>query len=129
MKNNKKSKINLNTYNYDIQLPNEEIKQILKNSYYQKFMQEAENSDVDMNHLENIFTNEIYYHAMKIVPLLERKILFLTYIENVRLDDICRKLKLEPKNVISLKHKGINHFKHNLDMLYKLENLKKGNKK
>ena len=45
-------------------------------------MQKADNSDVTINHLENIFTNETYYLAMKIVPLLERKVLYLSYVEN-----------------------------------------------
>lgn len=45
-------------------------------------MQDIDNSDVNLNHLENIFTNEIYYTAMKIVPLLERKVLYLSFIED-----------------------------------------------
>ena len=92
-------------------------------------MQNLDNLDVNINHLENIFTNETYYLAMKIVPLLERKVLYLSFIENLRLNDICKRLKIQKKQVISLRNKGINHFKHNLDILYKTEKLKKyGNK-
>ena len=105
-----------------------EIIKILEDSYYQKSMQNIENSDVTINHLENIFTNETYYLAMKIVPLLERKVLYLSYIENVRLNDICRRLKLQKKEVITLRTKGINHFKHNLQLLYKTQKIK-GSKK
>ena len=65
---------------------------------------------------------------MKIVPLLERKVLYLSYIENCRLNDICKKLKLGKNEVISLRSKAINHFKHNLEILYKSEKLKKGSK-
>lgn len=79
----------------NIQLPNEDVKQIIEENYYQKSMQKVDNSDVNINHLENIFTNETYYTAMKIVPLLERKVLYLSYIENARLNDICRRLKLQ----------------------------------
>ena len=111
-----------------IHLPNEEIKKILSDNYYNTQMQKADNSDVTINHLENIFTNETYYLAMKIVPLLERKVLYLSYIENVGLNDICRRLKLQKKEVITLRNKGINHFKHNLQLLYKTQKLR-GSKK
>ena len=91
-------------------------------------MQKADNSDVSINHLENIFTNETYYLAMKMVPLLERKVLYLSFVENIKLNDIFRRLKLSKNEVIKLRNKGINHFKHNLDLLYKSEKLKRGTK-
>lgn len=113
----------------DVQMPNEEIKKILENSLYQKSMQEADNSDVNINHLENIFTDETYYLAMKTVPLIERKVLYLSYIENIRLNDICKRLKLQKNQVISLRNKAIMHFKNNLRLLYKASKVKKGNNK
>ena len=103
-----------------------EIIKILEDSYYQKSIQNVENSDVTINHLENIFTNEAYYLAMKIVPLLERKVLYLSFIENVRLNDICKRLKLQKHEVISLRNKGIEHFKNNLKTLYKANSIQKG---
>ena len=106
----------------------EAIIKIIEDNYYKNSMQNIDNADVNINHLENIFTNETYYLAMKIVPLLERKVLYLSYIENVRLNDICRRLKLQKKEVITLRTKGINHFKHNLQLLYKTQKLK-GSKK
>lgn len=109
-------------------IDNETIIKMIEDNYYQKSMQDVYNADVNINHLENIFTNETYYLAMKIVPLLERKVLYLSFIENVRLNDICRRLKLSRKEVISLRNMGINHFKHNLKILYKSEKLKKGAK-
>lgn len=123
MKNN-----NQKTITKDITLPNEVVKEILSKNYYQKSMETVENSDVDINHLENIFTNEIYYTAMKMLPLVERKILYLSYIETTQLNDICRKLKLERKQVIYLRTKAINTFRRNLDVLYKAQYCKKGNK-
>jgi len=122
MENLKKS------YTKDIQLPNEEIKKIIAENYYQKSMHEADNIDVDINHLENIFADETYYLAMKLVPLLERKVLYLSYIENVRLNDICRRLKLQKKEVISLRNKATIHFKNNLFTLNKANFIKKGGK-
>lgn len=107
-------------------LDNERIIKIIEDNYYQKSMQDVDNSDVSINHLENIFTNETYYTAMKIVPLIERKVLYLSFIENVRLNDICRRLKLQKKEVITLRNKGIEHFKNNLKTLYKANKLKNG---
>ena len=107
-------------------LETETIIKIIEDNYYRKQMERADNADVDINHLENIFTNETYYLAMKIVPLIERKILYLSYIENVKLNDICRKLKLQKKEVIFLRAKGLKHFKYNLNTLYKIDKCKKG---
>lgn len=103
-------------------LENETIIQMIENNYYKSSMEKVNNADVNINHLENIFTNETYYLAMKIVPLIEKKVLYLSYIENLRLNDICRKLKLSKNAVIRLRTKGINHFKHNLEILYKTKN-------
>ena len=132
--NNKKKNLNYSKDNKEFNsiietiLETESIVQIIEDNYYKTHMQKADNSDVSINHLENIFTNETYYLAMKIVPLLERKVLYLSYIENVRLNDICRRLKLSKSEVIKLRNKGIKHFKHNLDLLHKSEKLKRGAK-
>ena len=107
-------------------LETETIIQMLESNYYQKSMENADIADVNINHLENIFTNETYYLAMKIVPLIERKVLYLSYIENLRLNDICKRLKLSKNEVIKLRTKGINHFKHNLELIYKTNKIKKG---
>ena len=112
----------------EILVTNEEIKQVLTNSYCLTSMKQVESSDVDINHLEKIFTNETYYLAMKLVPLLERKVLYLTYVENARLNDICRKLKLKNREVIFLRNKAITHFKNNLETLRKMQKLQKGGK-
>lgn len=108
-------------------LETETIIQMLESNYYQKSMENADIADVNINHLENIFTNETYYLAMKIVPLIERKVLYLSYIENLRLNNVCKRLKLSKNEVIKLRTKGINHFKHNLELLYKTNKVKKGN--
>ena len=133
MKNFKKKKSNyINTKDYkkiiETIIDNETVIQMIEDNYYKKSMQDVDNADVNINHLENIFTNETYYLAMKIVPLLERKVLYLSYIENCRLNDICKRLKLEKNEVISLRSKAINHFKHNLEILYKSVKIKKGAK-
>ena len=128
MKNQKRVKTDLAKLSKDIQLPNEEVRKIVMENYSQKLMSEADNLDVDINHLENIFSNETNYLAMKLVPLLERKVLYLSYIENTRLKDICRRLKLQKKEVITLRNKAITHFKNNLTTLSKITLIKKGGK-
>lgn len=120
----KKSKKPNNTK--DILLPNEKVQKMSAENYYIMQMQNIENSDADINHLENIFKNETYFLAMKLVPLLERKILYLSYVEKLRLNDICKRLKLQKNEVISLRSKAITHFKHNLEMLYKIQKVRKG---
>lgn len=121
MKNQKQSK----NHTKDIQLPNEEVKKLLAENCYQKSMQRINDFDVTINHLENIFTDETYYLAMKIVPLLERKVLYLYYVENLRLNDICKRLKLQKKEIISLRNKGIIHFKNNLVTIVKAQKIKR----
>ena len=54
-------------------LDTEAVIQMIEESRYQKSMQDADNTDVTINHIGSIFTNETYYTAMKIVPLLEKK--------------------------------------------------------
>lgn len=120
----KKSKKQDNTK--DILLPNEKVQKMSAENYYIMQMQNIENSDADINHLENIFKDETYFLAMKLVPLLERKILYLSYVEKLRLNDICKRLKLQKNEVISLRSKAITHFKHNLKMLYKIQKVSKG---
>ena len=80
----------------------DKIKELLINQYFEEAMQDLDNNNVNINHLERIFTDETYYKAMKIVPLLERKVLYLSYIENCRLNEICKRLKLEKKQVVNL---------------------------
>ena len=134
MKNQKKETLKLNKNSEDknqlnsiveTTLDTEKIVQLIEQESYQREMQYADNADVDINHLEKIFTDETYYLAMKIVPLLERKVLYLSYIENVRLNDICRRLKLQKREVIHLRNQGIIHFKNNLNTLYKANNIRK----
>lgn len=108
----------------DIQLPNEKIQNIIQQNFYQTQIEKINNIDADINHLEKIFTDETYYAAMKIVPLIERKVLYLSYIENARLNDICKRLKLQKSQVIRLRNQAIRHFKNNLETLYKANNIK-----
>ena len=107
-------------------LDTEAVINLIEGSRYQKSIEQIDNADVNINHLENIFTNETYYLAMKIVPLLERKVLYLSYVENRRLNDIYKRLKLQKNQVIALRSQAVHHFKNNLATLYKFEKVRKG---
>ena len=78
-KKNSKFTISKKDYNSIIEtiMDNEAMIKMIEDNYYQKSMQNVDNADVNINHLENIFTNETYYLAMKIVPLLERYCIYL----------------------------------------------------
>lgn len=107
-------------------LDNPKSKNFFDNLMYQKYLKEltSKNSskEIDITHLENIFNNPLYYWAMKKVPKLEKKVLYLNICENGKLDNICKSLKLSRKQVITLREKGIRHFKENLKKLMKEEN-------
>lgn len=104
-------------------LDNPKSKNFFDNLMYQKYLKEltSKNSskEIDITHLENIFNNPLYYFAMKKVPKLEKKVLYLNICENGKLDNICKQLKLSRKQVINLREKGIKHFKDNLKKLEK----------
>ena len=83
MKNPKKKKLSFTKDKKEFQsiietiIDTETIIKMIEDNYYQTSMQDVDNADVSINHLENIFTHETYYLAMKIVPLLERKVLLV----------------------------------------------------
>ena len=72
---------------------------------------------MDINHLENIFHNENYYKAMKIVPLKQRQILYLLFVKEYTIDEIAKMLKITSSNINKLKQNGIRNFKKNLKKL------------
>ncbi len=104
-------------------LDNKKSKNFIDYLIYQKYLREltTDNSErkIDINHLENIFNNPIYYLAMKHVPLRERQILYLNICENEKLNNICQRLKLNQKRVLKLRSNGIKHFKENVEKLSK----------
>ena len=93
------------------------------------------NNHINEVHRINYLTTEMesLYHAASLRMGISDStsiILYSIYDNNgtCLLNDICKKLKLGKNEVISLRSKAINHFKHNLEILYKSEKLKKGSK-
>ena len=64
--------------------------------------------------------------TQKMAHIFNYLVLYLAYVENVRLNDICRRLKLQKKEAIRLRSKGIEHFKNNLATIYKVQKVSKG---
>ena len=108
-----------------ISLDDMKNRDIIESQLYQDYLRKSlidteENcKSIDMEHLENIFTNEIYYRAMKTIPPIEKKVLYLSFCENLSLGDICKTLKKSRAEIIQIKAEAIKHFKKNAEK-YKL---------
>lgn len=93
--------------------------EIEKELYQQSMREKNIEKCVDRNHLENIFTNEIYYKAMKDIPKIEKQILYFCIYDSKPLNEICKILKISKTEIIKLKSLAIKHFKENVEK-YKL---------
>ena len=69
---------------------------------------------VSYKHLEEVFTNEIHYEAMKKLPLIEKQALFVAVFECSDLEKACSDMKMTKTEVVEIKTKAINHFKDNV---------------
>ena len=87
--------------------------QIYQDYLRKKLIDTKEEKQLDIEHLENIFTNEIYYRAMKSLLPIEKKVLFLSFCENMSLGDVCKTLKKSRAEIIKIKADAIKHFKRN----------------
>lgn len=108
--------------NKEISIDSLEDKKIIEQEDYQKYLRKEYSEDlhrknIDISHLENIFTKEIYYQSMKKLSLLEKSILYFSIIKSYKLEDICKKLKLSKKDVIRIKENSIKHFISNVQKL------------
>lgn len=95
-----------------------ELDRISYQNYQRK--QYTNEKSIDINHLENAFHNEIYYRAMKEIPLQEKKVLYLAIFEASDLENVCKTLKVSKSEVIRIKASGIKHFKENVEKYKKM---------
>lgn len=70
--------------------------------------------DADEEHPENVFEDIRHYIAMKRVPLLQKKALYLLEVSGLSVKQVAKRLNITPKEVIRLKEKAITNFKKNL---------------
>ncbi len=106
--------ISLNDYN---------TQKLLNNQSYQNYLREFSNNTNEKlkykKRLEEIFKNEIYYSALKKLPLQEKRIFYLSLFKRLQLDEICKIEKLSKKEVIRIKEISIEHFIKNVQLLEK----------
>ena len=104
------------------------VKEIERRAY-QKYLNrqyscETKYQEINESNLENVFSNKIYYKAMKDLPLIEKKIIYFDIVENYGLEETCNILNLTKKEVLDYRKKAIKHFKRNVK---KYSNKKGGN--
>lgn len=78
---------------------------------------EIDNIDVDINHLENIFHNEKYCKAMKKIPLKQRQVLYLLFVEEYTTKEVAKYFHTTTNNINKIKQNAIKNFKKNLEEL------------
>ena len=103
---------------YKFENPNDarKIQKKLEKEEYQNFLRNKNKGieNVSYKHLEEVFTNEIHYEAMKKLPLIEKQALFVAVFECSDLEKACSDMKMNRTEVIEIKTNAINHFKENV---------------
>ncbi len=90
-------------------------KYILKRFKYKNYMKnQFAEIDVDAEHLENAFEDKQYYKAMKQVPIIQKRILYLVEVCGYSYKQVARMLNIKVKKVIKLKKQAIRNFRENL---------------
>lgn len=102
----------IRNYSFDNPRDKKRIDKEIYNDYLRNENKGIEN--VGYKHLEEVFTNEIHYEAMKKLPLIEKQALFVAVFECSDLEKACSDMKMTKKEVIKIKTKAINHFKDNV---------------
>ena len=106
--------ISLNDYN---------TQKLLNNQSYQNYLREFSNNTNEKlkykKRLEEIFKNEIYYSALKKLPLQEKRVFYLSLFKRLQLDEICKRERLSKKEAIRIKELSIEHFIKNVHLLEK----------
>ena len=106
--------ISLNDYN---------TQKLLNNQSYQNYLREFSNNTNEKlkykKQLEEIFKNEIYYSALKKLPLQEKRVFYLSLFKRLQLDEICKRERLSKKEAIRIKELSIEHFIKNVHLLEK----------
>ena len=102
----------IRNYSFDNPRDKKRIDKEIYKDYLRNENKGVEN--VSYKHLEEVFTNEIHYEAMKKLPLIEKQALFVAVFECSDLEKACSDMKMTKTEVIEIKTKAINHFKDNV---------------
>lgn len=113
MKKKKRKLAKVKKYSFDNP---KDLKEIEKYAYQDYLINKNTNKEkVDYKRLEEIFTNDIYYKAMKEIPLKEKYAIYLVVLDGCDLEKACSEMKVSRKEIIEIKTKGINRFKKNIE--------------
>ena len=98
---------------------NSKDKRYIEKYAYQDYLrnQNKKLKDVDYKHLEKIFTNEVYYKAMKKLLPKEKQVIYLLVFDSNDLEKVCSEMKKSKKDVIRIKTNAIKHFKRNINKI------------
>ena len=102
----------IRNYSFDNPRDKKRIDKEIYKDYLRNENKGVEN--VSYKHLEEVFTNEIHYEAMKKLPLIEKQVLFVAVFECSDLEKACSDMKMTKTEVVEIKTKAINHFKDNV---------------
>ena len=114
-----------------ISLNTKDVEKMLDRKTYEEFLRKQKldintKTFIDSKHFENIFTNKIYYNAMKRLSSFEKEILYLYYYEYKSLNEVCKILKCSKDIIITIKHQAIQHFINNVKKYQKQKFKKNG---
>lgn len=87
------------------------IKKILYENYTKN---EFTDIDVSAEHPENAFEDKKYYQAMKQVPILQKRVLYLIEVCGYSNKQVSKMLNIKVKKIIKLKKQAIRNFITNL---------------
>ena len=106
-----------------LSLDNLKDKRYVEKYAYQDYLrkQNKKLKDVDYKHLEKIFTNEVYYKAMKKLSPKEKQVIYLLVFDSNDLEKVCSEMKKSKKDVIRIKTNAIKHFKRNINKYKKFK--------
>lgn len=119
MKKKRRNFIKVKKLSFD----NSKDKRYVEKYAYQDYLrkQNKKLKDVDYKHLEKIFTNEVYYKAMKKLSPKEKQVIYLLVFDSNDLEKVCSEMKKSKKDVIQIKANAIKHFKRNINKYKKLK--------
>ena len=86
-------------------------KALLSNNDDSAFLLEK---DITYSNIEDLFTDEKYYRAMKRLSDREKLVLYLTIIEENKAEQVAKVMNTTKENIWQIKSRAIKNFLHNL---------------
>lgn len=117
----------------ELSLNNLKLQKMINKESYNIYLKNVFSNDLkskirftDYEHLENAFTNEIYYRAMKDLSTKEKQILGYLILDENSIEEVSKKMQLTKAEIIELKYNAINKFKELTKKYSKLFSSQKG---